>query len=142
MKTRTNSPAPCGTYTARRRHRRRGETCATCGNGKELQPCGTYGAYRRHRKAGEDACGPCHAAFLEYDRERRAGRGAVAAKPFLPSPVLIEEIRFLLNAGEGQQRIVTAMGYEGRAGVLRDRLYKLGEANLAQSIFAPWELAA
>lgn len=40
---------------------------------RELEPCGTYGAYQRHKRANEDACEPCQAARLRYERGYRAG---------------------------------------------------------------------
>ena len=56
--------APCGTESARRRHRRYEELCAACGVTElgpvavKLAPCGTDSARRRHRFHGE-TCEAC-----------------------------------------------------------------------------------
>jgi hypothetical protein len=55
---------------------------------------------------------------------------------------LITEARFLLNAGEGEARVLQALGYEGRAHSLRTRLTQAGEHTLATAILNPWDLAA
>ena len=90
--------APCGTYTALRRHRRRGEDCAECAGAKawgtydrerylrlrekqglstrKLQPCGTDGAYRRHMKQGTPVCDPCRAAHNAANRRLDARKAA------------------------------------------------------------------
>jgi len=32
-------------------------------------PCGTVSAYKRHKRHDEDPCGPCRAAWAEYQRD-------------------------------------------------------------------------
>jgi hypothetical protein len=60
-----------------------------------------------------------------------------------PTPDLIEDITFLLNAGEGEQRILTATGYTGREQALKARLQKHGQTHLYHRITNNhWELAA
>ena len=107
---------------------------------RTLQPCGTRAAYDRHTKDGTPYCDPCRQARREY-------RGQIKGKPRhninqTPTKDLLEEIRFLLNAGEGTARILQATGYVGREKALRDRLTKHGHAHLANRILNPWELAA
>lgn len=142
--TKTRPLAPCGTTQARQRHQRRGETCNECGpinQPRTLRPCGTVAAAKRHRVHGEKPCDAC----LQAERDRsETDRRAKGSKPSntIPTADLIEEIRFLLNAGEGEARILSAVGYTGRAGTLRSRLTQAGEHTLAAQIFNPWDLAA
>lgn len=135
--------APCGTPAAKDRHRRNGETCQTCTpNRPPLQPCGTYAAYQRHKKKGEDACEPCleaHAAHAAAERERWR-RNNPRTKP--TTQEVINEILFLLNASEGEARILQATGYVGRRESLRALLHKHGHNHLANRILNPWDLAA
>lgn len=136
-----DTPAPCGTTTARQRHKRNGETCNECGPERTLKPCGTVAAAKRHRVHGEKPCDLC----LQAERDRsEADRRAKGSKPTntIPTADLIEELRFLLNAGEGEHRILQAVGYAGRAGTLRSRLTQAGEHTLAAQILNPWDLAA
>ena len=122
------TPAPCGTETAKRRHKRNNETCPNCPpTRKPLAPCGTYMALKRHRKNGQ-TCETCTAAVTQRNPT--------------PLPDLIEDITFLLNAGEGEHAIVKATGYTGRANTLRDRLNKSGNQDIANRVFNAWELAA
>jgi hypothetical protein len=58
------------------------------------------------------------------------------------TPELINEITFLLNAGEGEARILQAVGYVGRNKALRDRLHKANRHDLANRVLNPWDLAA
>jgi hypothetical protein len=135
--------APCGTRAARRRHKERGETCNTCPpiqKPRPLQPCGTRAAYDRHTKENTPYCDPCRQARREYRKQtKRPPRENVNQTP---TKDLLEEIRFLLNAGEGTARILQATGYAGREKALRDRLAKHGQTHLANRILNPWELAA
>lgn len=102
------------------------------------QPCGTPAAYRRHIRHGETPCTTCVEAIREHDRNRKPR----TTPPTLPKHNLIEEITFLLNAGEGTARILQATGYTGREHALRNRLYDYGQHHLATRIFNPWDLAA
>jgi hypothetical protein len=45
----------------------------------EVAPCGTMSAVFRHRHRGERLCGACAPLEVEYDRERKARRKAVAS---------------------------------------------------------------
>jgi len=136
--------APCGTHAARRRHQTNNQTCHTCGplNPRpEPQPCGTPAAYQRHKRHNETPCEPCRAAYRQADAaKRRKPRTTPRSETNLND--LLTEIRFLLNAGEGEHRILTATGYQGRAKTLRCRLTKAGHHDLANQIFYNWELAA
>jgi hypothetical protein len=137
---------PCGTEAARRRHAANNQTCETCGPRKtrpEPQPCGTPAAFQRHRRHGEQPCEPCRVAFRAYDaNKRRKTPGTTQPRSETNLTELLNEIRFLINAGEGEHRILQATGYEGRAKSLRCRLTKAGHHNLAQAVFNTWELAA
>ena len=106
---------------------------------KTLQPCGTPAAYRRHYDRGEKPCDPCAQAKRDHSQKQRRKEGIPARTT---TPELAAEILFLLNAGEGHHRILTATGYEGRTKNLRDRLVKNGYADPANRIFNTWELAA
>lgn len=137
--------SPCGTKAAKRRHAKRGETCVTCTPAPRppLQPCGTTGAWHRHVKRGETPCEPCKQAYRDKNNARRWAQGVTPlAEAITPLPALIEELTFLLNAGEGEARILEATGYTGREDALRERLRKNGHHDLAARIFTPWELAA
>lgn len=133
---------PCGSEAARRRHRKEGETCPTCDakfKRPDLLPCGTPGAYSRHLRHDETPCQPCTQAHRAADAARRRTKGV---PPRTTTDDLIAEIRFLLNAGEGEHRILTATGYVGREKTLRGRLVKAGEQELAYRVLNNWELAA
>lgn len=101
--------APCGSYSAYLRHKRRGEpvddTCMTGARaywrskstaGRDAQnpgrtrkksalasACGTMTGYRRHRRNGEDACPECttaaRAEWFAQDEARRQAKGAPRA---------------------------------------------------------------
>ena len=105
-----------------------------------LKPCGTPAAYKRHKRRGEPACDPCRDANREESSRQR--KQPTQPRSESTTPHLIAEIRFLINAGEGEHRILQATGYEGRAKSLRCRLTKAGHHNLAQAVFNTWELAA
>lgn len=38
---------------------------------KKWAPCGTYAAYQRHRRRSEQPCAPCRVAATTYHRELR-----------------------------------------------------------------------
>jgi hypothetical protein len=42
----------------------------------KLVPCGTPTAYKRHKARGEDACSPCIDAIRAYDRNRKRRKNA------------------------------------------------------------------
>lgn len=133
---------PCGTEAARRRHRTSGETCTTCDakfKRPDLLPCGTPAAFRRHKRRGEDPCEPCTTAHRAADAARRRSEGVPARTT---TEDLIQEIQFLLNAGEGEHRILTALGYQDRPNTLKSRLYRANRHDLITQIFNTWELAA
>ena len=133
---------PCGTLAARRRHLKDGETCTTCDNRfkrPDPKPCGTPAARSRHLRRGETPCEPCITAHRAADAARRRTKGV---PPRTTLDDLLTEIRFLLNAGEGEHRILQATGYEGRAKSLRTRLTQAGHQDIALQIFNSWELAA
>ena len=133
---------PCGTEAARRRHRKENETCTTCDarfKRPDLKPCGTPAAYSRHKRRGETPCTPCTTAHRAADAAKRRTKGV---PPRTTLDDLLTEIRFLLNAGEGEHRIVEAVGYLGRAKSLRTRLVQAGHQDIALQIFNSWELAA
>jgi len=141
--TTKNKPlAPCGTTQARQRHKRRDETCTECGpinQPKQVKPCGTPAALKRHRYHNDPPCDVC----LKADRERaEVVRRAKGIPEHITTEELIQELRFLLNAGEGTHRILTATGYKGREHSLRTRLGKAGHHQLAAQILNPWDLAA
>lgn len=134
--------APCGTEAARRRHRTNNETCTNCPpptrtNTTTRQPCGTPAAYKRGCR-----CTPCKDARREYDVARRLKAGIKPANETMNTAEVINEIEFLLKAGEGEHRIIQALGYVGRENTLLRRLYRAGRNDLATQIFKQWELAA
>ena len=106
---------------------------------KPLQPCGTRAAWRRHHAANETPCHPCVMANRAHNTMMRRKKG-VPIKATTED--LVEEITWLLKAGEGEHRILAATGYTGRAHSLRDRLTRNGHAQLGDRIFNGWELAA
>lgn len=55
-----NKTAQCGTYEARRRHKRKNETCEKCGpiQPRQIAPCGTKQARERHRR-NKETCTTC-----------------------------------------------------------------------------------
>ena len=141
----------CGTWQSRRRHARNNETCTVCDASKPVtkepraprepktpQPCGTAAAVKRHRYNNEPVCDLCRQADRERGETARREKG-------IPERItiedLIQEIRFLINAGEGEHRILQATGYVGRGHSLRTRLGKAGQHQLANQIFG-YELAA
>lgn len=145
-RTQPRELAPCGTQAARKRHKRANDTvCDTCWPTRKtpaprtLQPCGTIAAAKRHRYSGEPVCEPCLTAERDRATYERRQRGIPER---LTLQELIDEARFLLNAGEGEARILQATGYTGRAGTLRARLTQAGHHQLANQILNPWDLAA
>lgn len=112
------------------------------GKASPVQPCGTPAAWRRHRRRNEEACEPCTQAIRAANRERKRRLYGYKPRPEPTGPALVEELTFLLNAGEGEARILEATGYTGRAPSLRSRLSREGRPDLAARIFTPWELAA
>lgn len=112
----------------------------------ELQPCGTYGAAKRHQNRKEDMCDPCREAYndarREIERKRRLAKGQIPRLPSLKPADLLAEVQWLLNAGEGEQRILEATLYTGRPEALRQRLWDLKRPDLAAQIFTPWDIAA
>jgi hypothetical protein len=144
---------PCGTWQARRRHARNGEQCDACAKKPERtaptptppktpappKPCGTEAALKRHRYHNEPPCEPCLKGARDRAETHRRQKG-------IPERLTIEDIvteaRFLLNAGEGEARILAALGYTGRTHSLRTRLTKAGHHQLATQILNPWDLAA
>lgn len=102
LKVNKSREAPCGTPSAKKRHKRRGEPiCDLCAPVTDwhpnhakhkrdarrragimprppVQPCGTEAAYRRHKKAKEPTCQPCREARRDADRARVAARGIAA----------------------------------------------------------------
>ena len=145
----TRTPAPCGTWTARRRHARNNQTCETCHAAKapktvpakpaprQLKPCGTNAAYQRHRRRNEH-CETCLTAQRDRDQANRRAKGI---PPRLTNAEFISELEFLISCGEGEQRILKALGYENRLHALHQRLYRTNRHDLAQQIFG-WDLAA
>jgi hypothetical protein len=145
--THANRLAPCGTEAARRRHQANKQTCDTCGpinySRPAPQPCGTPAAFQRHKRHGQEPCDPCRVAYRAADAaKRRKNPATTAPRSETNLNDLLTEIRFLLNAGEGEHRILQATGYEGRAKSLRCRLTKAGHHDLAAQVFNTWELAA
>jgi hypothetical protein len=143
--------APCGTPSAKRRHRNRGETCTTCTTTKPapeprqpkpLQPCGTEAAFKRHQAHGEPPCDTCTDGYRQHARERaQTARRAKGIPERISNEDFIAELEFLLNAGEGEKRILEALGYTGRPHTLHQRLYRTKRHDLATRIFG-YELAA
>jgi hypothetical protein len=143
--------APCGTPSAKRRHRNRGETCQTCTapkpaptprNPRPLKPCGTEAALKRHYAHGEQPCDTCIEGARKQSRERGETLRRTKGIPQRATiEDLITEIRFLINAGEGEHRILQATGYTGRNNALRTRLAAAGQHQLSAQIFG-WDLAA
>ena len=136
--------SPCGTLNAWRRHQRKNETCTTCETvrpkPRPAQPCGTPAAYQRHKKRGEETCDPCIIAYRADQADRK--RKTTQPRNTLTTDELAQEIRFLLQCGEGEHRILAAVGYAGRWKTLRGRLVHAGHADLADRVFTPWDLAA
>jgi len=137
-------PAPCGTTQARKRHKRKGETCQACEAArpqpKPIAPCGTPAAYQRHKKRGEEPCDPCTIAYRADQANRK--RTTTQARNTLTTDELVDEIRFLLGCGEGEHRILQAIGYAGRWKTLRGRLVQAGYGDVADQVLVPWDLAA
>jgi hypothetical protein len=107
---------------------------------KTLKPCGTASAYKRHHARGEPVDEACKEAHRQEDAQRRQTKGIT---PRIPTPDLIEDITFLLNAGEGEHAILKATGYTGRHKALKARLQKHGQTHLYHRITNNhWELAA
>lgn len=107
------------------------------------QPCGTPAAHRRHARHNEEPCEPCTTAVRNTATQRRRRKGIkLSTYNTTPTPQLIEDIRFLLNAGEGEQRILQATGYTNQPRTLRSRLNKAGRRDLVDRIFTTWDLAA
>ncbi|MFE4229160.1 hypothetical protein ACFRJ8_14875 [Arthrobacter sp. NPDC056886] len=104
-----------------------------------LKPCGTYAAYRRHHQAGEPPCEPCTTANREYRANLRRANGINANTK---AADLIEDITFLLNAGEGEHAILKATGYTNNPASLQRRLQKHGRNDLYNRVVNNWELAA
>lgn len=48
-------------------------------DGVELHPCGTPSAFRRHRRRGEPECAPCRAAHNAYQRDQARARREASA---------------------------------------------------------------
>lgn len=137
------APAPCGTTQARKRHTRKGEKCEVCDatRGRTPQPahpCGTPAAYRRHQRANETPCEPCATAYRADREQYRRARG-VPPRNILAHEELAAEIEFLLNAGEGEHRILQAINIT--PGALERRLHRANRADLITRIFE-WKLAA
>jgi len=134
-------PAPCGTAQARRRHKRKNETCQACADTLKLQPCGTPAAYRRHQRANQTPCEPCTDAYRAAKEKQRRRQG-IQPRNTLTTDELVHEIRFLLQCGEGEHRILQAIGYAGRWKTLRGRLVQAGYGDVADQVVLPWELVA
>lgn len=47
---------------------------------RQLAPCGTFSAYKRHKRNGEPVDAACQTAAREYRREQRAGERAAGAE--------------------------------------------------------------
>ena len=140
LKPRGNKPAPCGTSPARQRHHRRGETCQVCGPITPVRPpkpCGTPAAVKRHRYRGEPVCDTCK----QGERARTSAASQAKGTKRLTNAEFIEELTFLINAGEGQHRILTALGYQNKPDALHQRLYRAKRHDLTAQIFG-WDLAA
>jgi hypothetical protein len=106
---------------------------------RQLLPCGTVAAERRHRRNNEPVCDPCrHAATKQ---RRKYFPETTAPRNHLTTPEFIEEVRFLINCGEGEHAILTALGYQGREKTFQGRLRKAGHQDLNIQLFG-WELAA
>jgi hypothetical protein len=105
------------------------------------KPCGTRAAYRRHRALNQQPCEPCTTANTAHSANERRKKG-IPERTQTTTADLIEDIEFLLKAGEGECAILKATGYQGRTHSLRDRLSKAGRADLGTRIFNGWELAA
>jgi hypothetical protein len=88
-----------------------------------IQPCGTRSAYRRHRAKGETACKPCITANTAYSANERLKKG-IPPRATLTTETLITEIEHLTGLGQGTDYILKAIGYVGREKQLRDRLQK------------------
>ena len=132
--------APCGTAQARKRHKRRGEpNCDTCAGAYKPQPCGTSAAYRRHQRANETPCEPCTVAYRAGKEKQRRKQG-IPPRDILTHEELTTEIEFLLRCGEGEARILQALGIK-RSSLTR-RLQRAQRADLINRIFTPWDLAA
>lgn len=101
-----------------------------------LQPCGTRAAYKRGCR-----CTPCSEARRAYDAEHRA-RAGIKPRDTMTTTEVIAEIEYLLHAGEGEHRILTALGYQDRPNTLKSRLYRANRHDLITQIFNTWELAA
>ena len=135
---------PCGTISAWRRHQRKNESCPACEavrpTPRPVAPCGTPAAYQRHRKRNQEPCDPCTIAYRADQAARK--RTTTQARNTLTTDELVDEIRFLLGCGEGEHRILQAIGYAGRWKTLRGRLVQAGYGAVADQVLVPWDLAA
>ena len=93
--------------------------------------CGTNRGYRLHLTLKQPTCEDCREARLIHDRTRK---GLPLQGP-MNTPELIEEVQRLVNYGEGEGRILEAVGYVGRVKSLKDRLRKHGRNDLNDRIF-------
>jgi hypothetical protein len=107
---------------------------------RQLLPCGTVAAERRHRRNKEPVCDPCRQAATKQ-RRKYFPEPTTTTRNHLTTPEFIEEVRFLINCGEGEHAILTALGYQGREKTFQGRLRKAGHQDLNIQLFG-WELAA
>lgn len=98
-------------------------------------------AYKRHLAHNQPVDPPCLEANREYEAARRQARGATR-KTGMNSRELVSEIEFLLKAGEGSHRILTATGYVRNPGSLKDRLRRAGRTDLTERVLRMEEMAA
>lgn len=99
-------------------------------------PCGTRASFKRGCR-----CEPCADASRAYTAGYRAKAG-IRPRTSMTTQEIIHEIEFLLNAGEGTHRIITALGYLGKEQSLKSRLYRAGRTDLTNRILRMEEQAA
>jgi hypothetical protein len=102
-----------------------------------MSDCGTPRGYRAHLTRNEPTCRPCKDAYNKH-RHRQKGE----PEPKMTAQEIIEEIERLLSYGEGEDRIVRALGYHHRPKSLKDRLSRNGRADLNERIFWTEQAAA
>lgn len=88
------SVAPCPSYAAQQRHKRRKEICEICNNiisvRHRVAACGTMAGYRKHLKEKEAVCAFCDTAMKEtsarHQEARRLKTGAVPRQASAQAP--------------------------------------------------------
>lgn len=97
--------------------------------------CGEYAGLRRHERRGETPCEPCKQGRRERDNARRRAKGIPSREETVRASVLIEEIEFLIQCGEGEHRILQATGL--KQATIERQLDRHKRRDLYHAIFTP-----